>query len=353
MATAADLTEPGLEPPAAEGFSLRRTGRAALWLALASIVGQFTVLFRELFVASNAGTSRELDGFIIAAVVPTFVAGVAFGGAREALVPAYDAATRGGGLAAARRFAGGILTWTALISAAAMILTWAFASAAVGLAGPGFGPEERQLALQYLPVVLPIIVLIPIGLVLTAVCQAERRFTFIVASSVSASVLSVVATIGLWDRLGIWAIGAALIVNAATVIIVLAAGLWSVGSLPLPRLRLDRRYAGPFARHVVPLSAGSALVPFNLLADRAVASFLSAGGVSALRYGEQLVYGPVNAVSGRVGHGRAPGPRGYDARGRDVDRRGRLTCPPVYRGDDDPGRGGGRGARSAGRRADL
>jgi putative peptidoglycan lipid II flippase len=283
------------------GFSLRQVGRSAFWLALATILGQVAVLGRELFVAANAGTSRELDALLVAFVVPTFVAGVGFSGVQAALVPAYSAVTRDGGRQAAQRFAGGVLGWIAVAATAALAVTVVLGSAAISIAGPGFGPEDQRVALGFLPILLPIMILLPIGTVLAAVCQAQGRFGFIAAATVAGSVGSSIATVLLWPQLGIWALAVSFVINAVAVLCVLAAGLWRAGSLPVPRLHIDRKYSGPFARHLLPLSAGTALFPFNLLADRAIASFLAVGGVSALRYGEQLIHGPLNAVSGAWG----------------------------------------------------
>ena len=282
-------------------FSLRRIGRSVFWLALATIVGQVAALGRELFVAANTGTSRELDALLVALVVPTLVAEVGSSGVQAALVPAYAAVTRDGGRGAAQRFAGGILGWIVLASSGLLLLTMVVASPAISIAGPGLDPRDQQVALGFLPVLLPIMVLLPLGTVLAAVCQAQERFAFIAASTLAGSLASTIATVLLWETLGIWALAVALVINAVTAIGVLGALLWRVGSFPSPHLRIDRKYVDPFLRHLLPMSAGTALFPFNMLADRAVASFLSSGGVSALRYGQQLIHAPVNALSGAWG----------------------------------------------------
>ena len=49
-------------------------------------------------------------------------------------------------------------------------------------------------------------------------------------------------------------------------------------------------------RHASPLTLSAALLPLNVIVDRAIASLVTPGAVSALRYAETLVRTPVNAI---------------------------------------------------------
>jgi hypothetical protein len=81
---------------------------------------------------------------------------------------------------------------------------------------------------------------------------------------------------------------------APSAALVLIAGV--SGMVPRPTLRIEAGAARDFVRHAGPLAAGSAVLQFNLLSDRAVASLVSVGAISALRYGQQIVIEPLGAI---------------------------------------------------------
>lgn len=280
-----------------ESFSLRGVGRSAAIIAGATVVGQLAVIGRELFVAANEGTSAALDALLVAIVLPVFMAGIIFSGVQAALVPAYLDAERAAGRTAARGFAAGLLGWSLVLGSVAVIVALGVAGPALQIAGPGLSADQREDAIGYMPLLLSLIVITPLGTILAGICQAHRHFKAIATSIAAGSITSAVITVALWDSVGLWALAAAYVANAGAVALVLAAALARRRWLPVPSLRLDLARTKAFMRHLAPLTAGSAVLQLNLVADRAVASLVGAGGVSALRYGDQLVQAPLNAVS--------------------------------------------------------
>jgi putative peptidoglycan lipid II flippase len=70
-----------------------------------------------------------------------------------------------------------------------------------------------------------------------------------------------------------------------------------IGVLPPLALSAPRGDIAGFLRHAGPLAAGSAVLQFNLTADRAIASLVSVGAVSVLKFGQQLVMEPLGSLS--------------------------------------------------------
>jgi putative peptidoglycan lipid II flippase len=79
--------------------------------------------------------------------------------------------------------------------------------------------------------------------------------------------------------------------------LVLAAYTLRTGIAPLPGLRFGDLQLGTFARHAGPLTVSGAILQLNVIADRAIASLIAPGAVSALRYAEILVRTPVTAIA--------------------------------------------------------
>src|SRR6185295_18884621 len=73
----------------------------------------------------------------------------------------------------------------------------------------------------------------------------------------------------------------------------------AVRSGHVPRLTVwtSRAQLGSFTRHAAPLTMSQAILQLNPVVDRAVATLIGPGAVSALRYAEVLVRTPIGAIS--------------------------------------------------------
>ena len=293
---AGELVEPETVS-AADGFSLRRIGKAAGLLAAAALAGQVVTVGRELFIAAQVGAGARLDAVLVAITPPLVIAGILSSGVRAAVVPAYFETEMRRGTAAARRLIGGLLTWVALIGLIATAVLLVFPGAAIGIAGPGLDPAAREDAASYARIAAPLLVLGALFHVLIGICQIHDRFAPIGVSMVLGPLISLVATIALWPTLDLGALPVALLlgqVGAALALLVVAA---RAGILPRPRIRFEHGAVAEFIRHAGPLAAGSAILQFNLLSDRAIASLIGVGSISALRYGQQIVIEPLGALT--------------------------------------------------------
>ena len=278
-------------------FSLAKIGGSAVLLAGAGVAGQAAAIVRELFVAAKVGASASLDALLVALVLPILISGIIAGSLRVAVVPAYiDLETRRG-RDAAQRFIGAILTWSTIGAVVAVLVLAATPSLGLAIAGPGLSDATRAQASDYLVLVLPIAVFAVVSNLLQAACQIAGRFTPIAIALVVAPAVSLIVTVIGWDRFGLSAVAVGMTLGFAASVagLILFAGRARI--LPPITLRAGREDLGEFMRHAVPLALGSAVLQFNLAADRAIATILSVGSVSILKFGQQLVIEPLGSVS--------------------------------------------------------
>ena len=276
-------------------IALASVGRSAGLLAMAAALGQVFAFVRELFVAGQLGASARYDGLLVALVLPTIVAGLLAGGPGAALVPAFRRLERDDGLPAAKRFSGALFTWI-FIAATMAMSTWAADEWIAFLTGPGLHADGAE-AVEVTPIVAPMVVFLALSGVLTALCQTREAFDLIALGWLIGPVVSLVVTVTTWDRLDVEALALGLTVGSAATFLMVLIGAWRVGVAPRLRLRPPRDAHSGFLRHAGPLTASSAILQANLFGDRAVASLLSVGSVSALRYGEGLLRGPMGAIA--------------------------------------------------------
>jgi putative peptidoglycan lipid II flippase len=280
-----------------QGLSFRAIGRSAAILTGAAAGVQVLAVVREVFVAAQVGLSPEYDALLIGLVLPTTLSGVLSAGTGTAMVPAYLEARDERGLDEALRLAGAICVWVGLAGLAVWASLYVFAFLAIQISGPGLDAGMRDTAIGYLQLLAPITFVTAISGVLYAVCQAEERFAAIALSSFLGSATSLAATLLLWHWLQLGALATANLLGPLVTALVLLAALVRASIAPRLTLWTSRAELSAFASHAAPLTLSSAILQVNGIADRAIASLVAPGAVSALRYADVLVRTPIGAIS--------------------------------------------------------
>lgn len=276
---------------------MRAVGKWTALLAVGVLIGQVFGLLRTLYVADRVGISSSFDAVLVAMVVPAIIGSWLSNATSVAIVPAYIQAVHRIGETEARRFLAAILTYTTLASIVALAGVVAFAGLSVLIAGPGLAPDAKDFAVRSVPILAPTIAFVTLGAMLTAVCQIHRRFLPIAASSAAGPLAGLLVTVMFWDQFGLTAYAAGVTIDGATTLLVLVGAAMRRGLLPRPSLHANVEEAKAFARHVLPMGVGSGVLQLNLISDRAIATLLSAGAASALKYGQQIVTAPAAALS--------------------------------------------------------
>jgi len=285
------MTEPSPEP------SLRAVGRSALILTGGTVAVQVVAVGRELFVAAQVGLSRELDALLIALVLPLSLSGVLTSGTITALVPAYLEARSSAGPRQARRLAGAVLTWAVIGSIVVAVVLIMFAGAVVVVIGPGLSAASRDTAAGYLQLLAPVALFATVSGILTSICQAEERFASIALATLSGPAVTLAALVLLWTPLGLGAYALGSLLGPLVTAAVLLGATVRASITPLPAIRVRGLGLRAFARHAFPLTLSGAILQVNVIADRAIASLIAPGAVSALRYGEVLIRTPISAIA--------------------------------------------------------
>ena len=260
-------------------------------------MGQGFAVIRTLFIAAHVGTAPALDALLVAEVVPVVAAGLLVSGLRTALVPAYMELARELGDRHAQRFIGAIISWTAILGTVGVVLLVLFPAVAVDIAGPGLSSGAHAAAISFQPLMAPILVFSSVATLMGTLCQVNKRFLPIALSLATAPLVSLLVTICFWSQLGLNGLAAGMTLGYVANLIVTTAYIARVGLLPPIAFTLDIGQLKHFLHHALPLTLGGAVLQFNVMADRAVATVLSPGAVSALSYGQQLVLQPLGSLS--------------------------------------------------------
>ncbi|HLM05014.1 MAG TPA: lipid II flippase MurJ [Blastococcus sp.] len=166
------MSRPSVSRGAVQGVA----GAAAL-IAVLTLLARLAGFGRTLVFTNTVGADSTGDTYLAANTVPNIVFEVVAGGALASLVvPMLAGGIAVGDREQVRRTASALLGWTLLIlTPLSVVIALASEPIAELLLGGG-GSAEVDLAARFLLVFAPQVVLYGIGIVLTGVLQAHRRF---------------------------------------------------------------------------------------------------------------------------------------------------------------------------------
>ncbi|WP_341721222.1 lipid II flippase MurJ [Micromonospora sp. FIMYZ51] len=229
----------------------RLAGAAAL-IAVLTVLSRLagfgrTAVFTWVVQGSDLGAM-----YVLANTIPNIIFEIVAGGALASLVvPLLAGAVAAGDRRAVAATTGALLTWTVTLLVPLAVLVALAAEPVIALIGDGRSPEELAAGARMLRVFAPQLPLYGIGIVLTGVLQAHRRFAWPVIAPLLSSLtvivvyLVFVAVAGPGASVAQAGRGAELILSAGTTLGVVVLSLSLL--IPLRRLRLRLRpgYAFP------------------------------------------------------------------------------------------------------------
>jgi putative peptidoglycan lipid II flippase len=274
-------------------------------------VGGFTLLsrmtgfVRDIMLAAILGAGPMADAFFVALRLPNhFRAIFAEGAFNAAFVPAYARIRTQGGADAARLFGDRIFTLLIASQVVLLALALIFTPAVIALLAPGFVHEPQQfaLAVELTRITFPYLLLITLVTLWGGILNALHRFAAAAAAStlLNVSMMATLALAALFPSVGHAAAWGVLISGVLQAMLVggdtLRAG--AITTFCRPRWDEDVRR---FFTALGPATVGSMGTQLALFADTIIASFLSAGALSALYYADRLNQLPIGVIGIAVG----------------------------------------------------
>jgi putative peptidoglycan lipid II flippase len=244
---------------------------------------------KDLFVASRFGTGDELDAFLIAYLLPTFLINVVGGAVSSSLIPALiDTRERRGG-DEARTLLSSVTTLALAVSVLLSLMLVLAAEPFLAVLASGFSPTKRALAHGLLVELLPVIPLGTLNGLSVASLNACNRFALPALSPMLTSLLTIAALAIGGRGFGVSGLVVGVTAGALLEASLLAASAWKVGLPPAPGLPVWTEDLGLAIRQFLPMVAGGLIMSSTTLVDQAMAAMLGPGSVSTLNYGGKLV----------------------------------------------------------------
>ena len=283
-----------------KGSINRQIFAATVTIALFTGFVKFASVGKELVIAWRFGTGNQLDAYVMALVIPSFIINVVAASFKSALIPEYIKVREQQGQPAAQQLFSGAIVWALVLL---IITTLAMAIAAplyLPLLASGFSSEKLQLSIRLLWLVSPAIVFAGLINIWGGVLNAGERFALAAFSPTLMPIATVILLIAFpsWQ---IYALAGGLISGSCLEMIVLGIALHKQKVSILPKWSKYDANLRQFARQYLPVITGSFLMCSTNLVDQSMAAMLDSGSVAALAYASRIIFLPLSLATLALG----------------------------------------------------
>ncbi|HKP54524.1 MAG TPA: murein biosynthesis integral membrane protein MurJ [Chloroflexia bacterium] len=260
----------------------------------AFIISRVLGLLREAVIAGQFGTSGQYDAYVAAFGVPDTLFLLIIGGAvGSAFIPVFTGLERTGKPAQAWHLASTLINASVvLLSLSGIIMGVAAPALVAWIIAPGLTPERQALVVDLTRILLLSPLFMGLGGWAQGILNARQRFALSALAPVFYNLAIIAGALFLVPFWGIYGLAWGVVVGAMLHFGVQVPGLVRVGMRYSLRLNVRDEGAGEVGKLILPRILGQAAFQANIIAVRAIGSFLSTGRISALNYSYQLMMLP-------------------------------------------------------------
>lgn len=260
---------------------------ASVTIVAVTILVKLAGMLKDVLVARQFGTSRELDAYLIAFIIPSFAVSVLAGAFQSSLIPIYIEVREKEGLIAAKSLLASVTARAILLLGGSTAALAILGLVLLPVLGSGFDAPTLALSRSLFVILLPTVLLNGLSLIWGAVLNSDGKF----ALAALAPAAMPLATLGLLltvPQASSYALAFGMLIGFALQAIVIGWHLQKRGFSLTPRWRTPHPATGQVMGQYFPVMAGLILASGSELIDQAMATPLGAGSVSVLNYGSKL-----------------------------------------------------------------
>jgi putative peptidoglycan lipid II flippase len=279
--------------PWLQGFR-ERSALHGIVVALLTVAGGSSIvkvasMVKEVVIAGQFGAGDQIDAFVIAFVLPSFVIGVVTAAFQSAVIPTYIQVRDREGVETARALVSTVTIWTGALLFVLTALLVIAAPVILPLVGSGFAPEKLWLTRRLFYLLLPMVVLTGLTSVWGAALNAEGHFALVATAPIATPLIVVALVIATAPVVGVLAVPAGMVAGALAEAGVLAYAIAKRRVWVTPRWTHTHPAVRVVIRQSITMAAGSILMGSTAVVDSAMAAMLLPGSVATLNYGNRFV----------------------------------------------------------------
>ena len=265
-----------------------------------TLLSRLTGFARDILLAAVLGAGPVADAFFVSFRLPNhFRAIFAEGAFNAAFIPAYARIRQTGGGQQAQLFADRIFTLLFASQIVLLAVALLFTPTVISVLAPGFSQDAERfaLAVELTRITFPYLLLITLVTLYGGILNALQRFASAAAAPILLN-LAMMVTLVLAGRFTTAGHAAAwgVLISGALQALLVGGDTWRNGALTVFRRPQWDDDVKSFFKALGPAVIGSAGLQIALFADTIIASFLSAGALSALYYADRLNQLPIGVI---------------------------------------------------------
>ena len=282
----------------------KKLALAAVVVAAATAVSRVVGLAREVLTAGYYGVDPNINTLISVSVVPNLVRQlVADAAVSAAFVPVITGLLVKGDADRARRLAGNLLGFMCVVVGAVCLVAIAVASPLMHLIYPHLTRDAHAqlLAAHILQILMPTVLVLAVGGVVTGVLYSHERFTMPAVVSIVWNLVIIGFIIFAHRQLGVYAIAWGTLAGTGLELLLLLATARAAGV----GLSLHFDFRDPLLRQVlvlmVPITITLGILNFNALVDTFFAQFVNNRAAAEIAYSFRIYQLPQGIFAVTIG----------------------------------------------------
>lgn len=256
-------------------------------LMIITILLQLLAFVRESVFAYYFGTSMSADAFVMANQIPVTLFAVISSAINTVLLPLYTEKKENYGIHTAKSFLKTAMVMFILLCVILIVLAEVFSVQIVQLFAPSFDGEIFQITVQYTRILFPSIIGTMIINILTVCYNSEDNFFYPSVSALFQNIVIILMMVLCAKIIGAKAVVWGTILGISINLLFL---ILPHREVFLEKIIFEKAWEDLKAvlYKVIPVAVGVGIAEINRIIDRAIASGLDTGSITALNYANKL-----------------------------------------------------------------
>lgn len=257
--------------------------KQSLILMLMTIISKISGLLREISLSYVYGTSNIADAFLVSFFIPSIIINAITIGISVGFIPIYTKILNNQSQKVADNFVNNLIIKIIFISTIISILGITFTENILSIVATGLDPKTMSMAIFFTQMVMTSIVFSTIGGVYTGYLHVHNYFSITVLNKIIMNgIIILFIFLSFKYDYKILAIGTALGMSLQYLVFIPA--LRSIGYKFSPKIGKKDKNLQELKKIALPFLIIVVTNDLNLIIDKAVASTLEVGAISALNY---------------------------------------------------------------------
>lgn len=271
-------------------------GKRIIWatavIFLFTLLSRFLGLGREMAIAYRFGATGETDAFMLALTLPNIFYSVVGIALAAAIVPIFEEYETQGRREEIWQVISTSVNVIVVVVGLLVLLGALFAPCIVGVLGPGFPADTKQLAVHLTSLVMPSILFTTLAGALGGVLNANHIFGPVAIGPAVMNLAIIISALAGYANWGIYNLALGTVVGAFLYAAVQAPSLRKVGFRYTAVFHVQDPTVREMLKMMVPILIVTGIGQIYTILDMRFASDLDAGSIAVLNYARKLMQLP-------------------------------------------------------------